>query len=367
MNAIVGLELKNTNAASKRFIVVLILGVLEQIMQINGLIQVYPNIAKICNNLCLYIVAIQLVGSLVNKYINNDNKRRKYFMKVLTDFYLETEKNDEYSEILKSFVKYSKVFMQRSVRVYIAAFFTICISGILISLVYNEKIYVILLYLPFIDPYSLLGYIINTILLYIFAITFGIGIVASIQSQIFFITQAIPMTKVICKKIESLGKKLSSKGKIKEKEVNAMLINIIEDHYRYCNLIQDIQQHASIESFAILSFNTIGLGMSVIVARYMSFLTGVLYFLCLAYQCSINCVLGSIIDHQNEKICNELIEFPWFELSRKNKKIFLQFIHCCQNVDFEIVIVGKVNMELFSYLMNASYSYLMFVLNFMDN
>jgi hypothetical protein len=51
--------------------------------------------------------------------------------------------------------------------------------------------------------------------------------------------------------------------------------------------------------------------------------------------------------------------------SKSNQKIFLQFIHLVQNSNgLNVPILGDINMELFTNVMNGAYSYLMCLLNF---
>lgn len=372
LNKLFGLEMEATSLLPKRLIAVIILGIFQQILHINGLIQVYPDAAKICNSLCLYIVVMQLVAAFINKYLNNDIEQQKHIMNIINEFYCETEKFDEFLPVLKSFVKYAKMFIEKSTVLYFIVLSTPSVSGFLLSLTSQEFVYAMSIYLPFIDHESLIGFLINSFSFLIFTVVFGILLVITIEVHLLYVIQAIPMARIICMKISNLKIKLNDQSRFTllskyEENINLLLVDIIKDHNRYYNFFEDINSHSSFQTFVILSLNTVGLGMSIIIARYSSFLIGVSFFLCFAYQCAIHCVLASIIDRQNQEIREELIDFPWFELSRNNQKIFLQFIHCCQNMgNVNMVIFGKIDLGLFTHIMNAAYSYLMFVLNFID-
>ena len=51
-------------------------------------------------------------------------------------------------------------------------------------------------------------------------------------------------------------------------------------------------------------------------------------------------------------------EFPWYQLSAKHKKVYLQFIQICQNTPtIRIPIFGDLGMELLKHLVNCAYSY----------
>jgi hypothetical protein len=84
-------------------------------------------------------------------------------------------------------------------------------------------------------------------------------------------------------------------------------------------------------------------------------------------EVALVCVEGAIITHLKEKILKDLWSFPFYELSPKMKKIYLQFLHCCQNSqEMEVPIFGTLNMEVFTNVMNGGYSLLNFFLNFVD-
>ena len=51
-------------------------------------------------------------------------------------------------------------------------------------------------------------------------------------------------------------------------------------------------------------------------------------------------------------------EFPWYQLSAKHKKVYLQFIQICQHTPtIRISIFGDLGMELLKHLANCAYSY----------
>ena len=81
----------------------------------------------------------------------------------------------------------------------------------------------------------------------------------------------------------------------------------------------------------------------------------------------IPCTIGTVIEHQHDRLLDELCAFPWYELSLKEQKIFLQLIHKCQYLNsLELPLVGDVNFELLKDILNAAYSYCMYILNFVQ-
>jgi hypothetical protein len=79
------------------------------------------------------------------------------------------------------------------------------------------------------------------------------------------------------------------------------------------------------------------------------------------------CIEGTLISHQKQKLLDELYSFPWYELSISKQKTFLQFIHLVQqSSEFEVPIIGILDMELFTNVMNGAYSYFMYLFNFVN-
>jgi hypothetical protein len=59
-----------------------------------------------------------------------------------------------------------------------------------------------------------------------------------------------------------------------------------------------------------------------------------------------------------------LCDVPWYELPQNLKKIYLQFISICQEVEsLNAAIIGEFSLELLTTILNSCYSYFMFVWN----
>ena len=118
-------------------------------------------------------------------------------------------------------------------------------------------------------------------------------------------------------------------------------------------------------SFVTFTVNSIGIGMSIKFMRFWSIPIGLAGVTLFTTQVLIQCVQGSIVLHQNQRILDCLCGFPWYELPKSQQKIFIQFIHVCQSACvLNIPIIGVLNMELFTRVMNSAYSLLMFMLKF---
>lgn len=76
-------------------------------------------------------------------------------------------------------------------------------------------------------------------------------------------------------------------------------------------------------------------------------------------------LMGLLIQNQNEKHLQCCCGFPWYYLDKSGKNVFLEFIKVIQNTSmFKLPIVGVLNMQLLTNVMNASYTYFNFFVNF---
>lgn len=364
----------------RRFVLVLFIGLLEQIMQFNGIIQSYPDIIMICNNLAIFSVSSQLLAQLLNRIIKNDVKQQRYFESLLMDFYKNAEKVEDYIPILNSTAKLTRTVVEKFLVIFFIIFHIPILTAWITSVITREFVYFAPVYLPLIDYNSLTGYVVNSVFCSLFSTTFGTLIIVNDAGYAFHGIQVIPMVEIICLKLRNLSKELSvfrerktQKSSVESNfkglvEIELQLIDVIRCHQRYQHYFHVIHDYSRYHFFVIFCGNSIAIGLCIVVVKYISAAVGIALIAVFCTQVAVPCVIGSIIDYQNTKILDELKSFPWYDLSRKSQKTFLQFIQCCQNSgELKIVIIGSINMELFTQIINAAYSYLMFILSILKD
>jgi hypothetical protein len=107
--------------------------------------------------------------------------------------------------------------------------------------------------------------------------------------------------------------------------------------------------------------------MSIAVILGISIPIGIAALITFLSQLGVYCVLGTLIEIQNDKLLQKVNEFPFYELRNQKQKIFLQFIHAVQvTTNLELPLIGSTNMELFKDVVSAGYSFLGFVSNFVE-
>jgi hypothetical protein len=149
-------------------------------------------------------------------------------------------------------------------------------------------------------------------------------------------------------------------------KIESELIALIKEYEVYNTYVEHCYTFRQLVLFTQLSTTAVAIGIAFLYIRLVSIPIGVSLAVILFFQVLIPCVIGTVVNTQNERLLQAVCDFPWYELSPKMRKVYLQFVHQCQNTTaFELPIIGELNMELFTNVMNTSYSYLTYLMNFM--
>jgi hypothetical protein len=374
-------------------VLVFSLSFLEQVMHINGLIGNIKSIVSVCNSMVLYFVALQIASRTVSFFVRNDGETVRNMYDLILKFYEREQKTIAYRPLLLRKLENTEVFMKSYVALTTFGFCTPIITTLILSSIRREFFLFAPLYMPFTDPTQLFGFTVNVILLFVVTMLCSAIIMAGDAYIILGAFQIMPMADIFELKLHDFGMKLKEapvvedldhqpstsrgtaawvtafaviqKKKNREKQ-EKQLIELIKEFHDYNDYIGLVFKYAELTFFMALLCNSIGIGLAVIVMRFFSIPIGMTYFFLLSMQVAMPCMIGTMVSTQNEKLLDAVCSFPWYELSVKNQKVFLQFLLECQNANqFDLQMIGSLDMELFTSVMNGAYSYLMYILNFM--
>ncbi|KAG5676394.1 hypothetical protein PVAND_006234 [Polypedilum vanderplanki] len=370
------------------------LGELEQVMAFNRMYQSLHNIGELCCLLAIESFGINVAVRYVCELLLDTEKFRTDLIEIVKNIYKKDEQNPKYRLILEK----NLAFISLTYKNMIIIFFIVCLvvnfAAWIASLLTGEFILVAPIYMPWVDPQTLSAYIISSAILFFF--TFWIYLVFLPAESFIFVStlQTIPLIDVYCMKIQDFGDELmkskiqkpkiekveqstSKEAKVEtvkaeselrpEADIEKKLINLIKEFNEYDDFLKNFIKSIEIQTFVVLSINATAIGMAVLTSLYYSKIIGAILVGFFSFQVFIPCSQGTIISNQKQKLLTALWEFPWYELSLKNQKVFLQFLHLCQNSkEFRIFIVGEINMELFTDIMNAAYSSVLFFKDFFN-
>jgi hypothetical protein len=250
--------------------------------------------------------------------------------------------------------------------------------------------------LPFTSLETRLEFAINSILAFFMSSLLYMLFMLSDTIFIYQTYQMVPISEILILKIQLLGTQLINqknlmdskclqlvhhKAEIRKQSSNELLIlernlkyiedqlsEIVKDQEAYNNYIKKIVDSYQYTAFMALSLNSIALSLSLIAIRFVSIPIGCALSAIVLFQVLLPCTNGHLISKQNKKLLDAAYDFPWYELSVKKRKVFLQFLLVCQQTrKLSLPIIGNVDMELFTSFVNASYSYFMLMLKFVRN
>ncbi|CAG9810817.1 unnamed protein product [Chironomus riparius] len=395
MSRLYGSHTADQNSTTSRFALVVFLAVNCIVMQINGLFHNWPNFIRICHSLMVEPIVFQLLTRITMRYINNDEQLVSDIHDTIDKFYKNEEKELDNQIILSAGVKLIEILSKSYMLLNFICFMIPPLSALIISWISGEFIMSLPFWLPFTDPTTTFGFTINMSLVTFYSVMFYDILISQDLFFINYTMQVIPIGDIFIHKMTKLGEKLS---KIREnqkllattqkytfdnlqmmrrnlniqehsiKQLEKQIISLIKSYNSYNDYISLIFPYMHYTTFVAISTSALGIGLSILVATFLSASIGISIMLIFTLQVLMTCFQGTIISYQNQKILDSAWDFPWYKMSVPMQKVWLQFIHQCQNSnELKIIIIGLLSMKSFTNVINGAYSYFMFILNFLKH
>jgi hypothetical protein len=378
-------------------IVLIFLLLLGEVMQINGIYQNYSDILKISSSLVVYSFIIQIVMSVVNRVVGIELVPFYAARDAAKKFYEQEQKNTEHWPMLMSALDNANRLLKVHFLVSFVFFHTPVVTSWIVSAWKQDYIMAFCFHMPFIDPNTLFGFLVNNIFLTLATTIVYLVLMLNDMQMVYLPLQTLAMVDVFSSKMKSFGRKLGEFNESKETEVEVIagpstsrlryaaelirretrrkkqlekieseLITLIKHYEDYNKFVGLCITFRWLVIFTQLSTNAVAIGIAFLYIKLVSIPIGIAMAVVLFFQVLIPCVLGTVVNTQSERLLQAVCDFPWYELSPKMRKVYLQFVQQCQNTtEYELPIFGELNMELFTDIMNTSYSYLTYLMNFM--
>lgn len=401
MSRLFGVSIPNSPLIHPRLRVAICYALVQQTMQFNGLYQSWPDIIKLCSNLIVYGIIIQLAVRLVVMIVFDTQKLVDMNNEIIKKFYEREERIEEHRPILIRGLINCEFYMRSYQIMFFFAYHVPILTAIIVSWYSGEFVLFSQIYLPYTDPKTLFGYIVSTVLMLIGT---SLGYLINVAGEIgtlYYIYHMGIITDVYKIRLKNFGEKLvkikkelsddtsesepstskrvTNAEKLRQKAIKETqllekqeaieenLIVLIKEMKDLTEYMENTLTCIQLTTFIILSANAMAIALSIVAILYFSIFIGCATFFLFFGQTLLFCIKGSFIKHQKEKLLNELWDFPWYELSKSKQKIFLQFLVFCQNlIVFEVYVFGEVSLELFTDVINATYSHLMYLWNFVQ-
>jgi hypothetical protein len=360
------------------------------VMHINGLYQNRSDVLKLISPLSVFPIITQIIASLVSRVLEWDSGPILRTHDIALKFFEKEEKNEVHRQLLDTTIDTAFLTLKWYLIVSSIIYHVPIITALLVSLWKQEYILAINAHMPFTNPQTLFGYILNMVLqLMGSTMIFVIFMLKDVHLMIYPL-QITTMVEIFGLKLDQLAQQLKECKKQKssrpsnsrvQNEAERMMIEfeckkkleimelqfivLIKEFEVYDHFITNILTYISATAFVNLSTNSVGIGLLLLEICLVSIPIGLALVSIILFQVLLCCAVGTLVSTQNKKLLDAVCGFAWYELSPKMRKVYLQFIHRCQNItEFELPIVGQVDMELFTSIVKSSYSYLNYLLNF---
>jgi hypothetical protein len=334
-----------------------------------------------------YMISLQVTVAVIHRTLNNTDTLTLQLLGKVVKFYEEAEKIPEHLKIVQKTVTIAGRVVKTCYASLFIVFVSLTLSAAILSYYKQEFILYMPFRIPFLDPNTLIGYSIHAIYGLYLSLVAGFSVTLYVEtSQIFFTLQMIAMIDILILKFDAFANELINAHEKEEIDENKMVylrkaqnenIHEVTENFdnRLVNLIQEFKSYNVFVSeylflkskymFAVVSCNSIAIGFYILNMFQFSYVIGGLCATGVTLQVAISCTVGTMIKNQKEKFTEMIYGFPWYYLSKKDQKIFFQFVHLCQHsTEVVLTMIGNVNMELFSHILNASYSFFMYLWNF---
>lgn len=299
----VHLSMDQKKIAMIRLFVVYMLGLTWLIMCLNGCYQNFGDSKKLIHAMLPNAFITVFIGRVYNLQARRTDTFDTNLQMNLEKFYEKYERDKRYRAKLKQRARESELYTK-----FLALGILICYHILPFPSVYmywrtGEKFLYMHNYLPFTDPKSLNGFIINMTLLNLLVPVCYVSMIGTEMIFLFYGYQVVPKCDILCYHLEELDEELQRCGeeenfnsnvvlrnhfiqettkvinKKEEKRQNrqSRLIEIIQEHREYNEYIQDLVFLMEIPCFFAGIFNSLSIGMAIATSFNISLLVGIVF------------------------------------------------------------------------------------------
>ena len=191
---LVGIEMPSGSKYHPRFVAVLILSIIAEIMHINGIYESWPQLKNLCLSIAIYSLIIQQVARLINRNVLDDEGRIKDLQKLVLNFYEREERDPNNIPILRAGIGKTKLILEWYLTFSCVLYHIPIITSWIITYVNGQNVTFAELQLPFTSLDTRTGFLINS--LFVFMMSFLLYILFMLSDMIFIYHtyQVIPMS-----------------------------------------------------------------------------------------------------------------------------------------------------------------------------
>lgn len=258
-------------------------------------------------------------------------------------------------------------------------FYNVNIYFLIYFFLTGQRFIAVSAYFPYTNIDDNLGFLLNTFLHSCFGFIGFSSFCSYEMLMILKCTQGANIQLIIEAKLEHLSEELNKHEfsklimieEIKERQHRSLLIEIIDLYEDYKAYMDKMITYLMPSCIAVVFLNVFALCTSILLIFSTDVKFKILVSLLMTsgmfIMCIIPCAVGNFLNVHNDKFLTNVCAIPWYKLSQKNQKIFMQFIMICQDPpEFVAPVIGNFSFSLITDIISSTYTYFMYLRYFVD-
>ncbi|XP_058833755.1 putative odorant receptor 83c [Topomyia yanbarensis] len=216
----------------------------------------------------------------------------------------------------------------------------------------GEKILPFGFYIPYIDPNSWSGYLLNYALQILLTVFVSSGDMGPDCIYVIILMNAFIQIDLLVSSLQEVNRQIE----LGDEEMANCFQKIIkrhQEHLKYLRTVENVFRFNFFVTFASLASVLVTALFAVV---KLSWYQGYVFIAFVSYQLFFGCFLGTLLEMKNEQLQREIYNLCWYKLSNSNRKSHRFLLQGSQQPVCLTIIFGKLNMPTYLQVYKMIYS-----------
>ncbi|XP_046808857.1 odorant receptor 67d-like [Lucilia cuprina] len=313
--------------------------------------------------LCMFCTGIQGYAKLINAI--QKQQQYRFIHKEIIGIYTVYEQRKNYHKLLKESISLVKTLLNILLAIVILVTLSIIGVPIFYNLVFNERIFIMPFFFPYVNYNTNFGYYLTSTFHVICVLFGGFGNFIS-DTWCFMFAAHIPLTKnILLAKFKELNE-LLEKDPLECVEIKNKLKDIFQWHQKYLVFSKTVKNLFFWVIFIQVAMEFVSIVCTIVciflnvwpAAPVFLFYSGVLFY--------FHCALGNLVEISNDDVIFMIYDCDWYKLNVSQQKMILIMLRESQQSDgMSIGGVAPLTLNTALQLTKTIYTFSMMLRNFL--
>ncbi|XP_058816177.1 putative odorant receptor 83c [Topomyia yanbarensis] len=230
----------------------------------------------------------------------------------------------------------------------------------------QEKMMILPLELPFVDPATESGFTATTVYHSVLVVLAIMGILAADMGIMIFILHMLGIVDVFMNNLKELDELLVLSAS-EESVITDKVTEICKMHREIIRYEEDLDEFYHQTVFVQVITSVTCLSLTLFVIYMTNDWTRIMFIFATFAQLLEFCLLGTVLTLKNDQIILAIYDTNWYLLSKSDQKNIAIMLHRSQNaVEMTIGGISLLNMETFVEIIKTIYSYFAMMVSFLE-